>query len=429
MRRPRGRGARLAVVTAAVALVAAAQGVAVAQDPVTITVAGEAGGPYTQLHKNAAPEFTEQTGIVVDYIEVPHDQMHQTFLTEALAGTGDIDVFQADQPWVAEFAAAGYLEPLGDRLTEEDRADFFPVALDTVSYDGEIYALPYLVHNSVLYYRTDLFEAAGITEPPKTWEEYREVAKQLTDADAGVYGTMAEGKQSIEAAAKFMDVVQQAGGSVLDDEGNVVFDGQPTVDAFDFLLGVQYEDQSSPPGAPGFDNPDTHGMFMAGNLAMAPNWPYMYGLASDPEQSQVVGKYKVALQPGQDEDKQSAQVFSWGYGINSASDQKDAAYEFIKWATGQDMLVRLGKTFTNPVPRASAVEAIAADPEVTQEQKDAIATMTESVSVSDTIPSHPSWPAIHDRVGEALSKVMTQQATPEEEVAAAAADMREILGQ
>jgi ABC-type glycerol-3-phosphate transport system substrate-binding protein len=401
----------------------------VAQEPVTITVAGEAGGPYTQLHKNAAPEFTEQTGIVVDYVEVPHDQMHQTFLTEALAGTGDIDVFQADQPWVAEFAAAGYLEPLGDRVTEEDRADFFPVALDTVSYDGEIYALPYLVHNSVLYYRTDLFEAAGIAEPPKTWDEYREVAKKLTDAEAGVYGTMAEGKQSIEAAAKFMDVLQQAGGSVLDADGNVVFDGQPTVDAFDFLLGVQYEDQSSPPGAPGFDNPDTHGMFMAGNLAMAPNWPYMYGLASDPEQSQVAGKFKVALQPGQDADKQSAQVFSWGYGINSASDQKDAAYEFIKWATGKDMLVRLGKSFTNPVPRASAVEAIEADPEVTQEQKDAIATMTESVAVSETIPSNPEWPAIHERIGVALSRVMTQQATPADEAAAAAADIREILGQ
>jgi ABC-type glycerol-3-phosphate transport system substrate-binding protein len=418
----------LAVVAAAL-LIAAVTAPAVAQEPITITVAGEAGGPYTQLHKDAAPEFTEQTGIVVDYLEVPHDQMHQTFLTEALAGTGDIDVFQADQPWVAEFAAAGYLEPLGDRLTEEDRADFFPVALETVSYDGEIYALPYLVHNSVLYYRTDLFDAAGITEPPTTWEEYREVARQLTDAEAGIYGTMAEGKQSIEAAAKFMDVVQQAGGSVLDGEGNVVFDGQPTVDAFDFLLGVQYEDQSSPPGAPGFDNPDTHGMFMAGNLAMAPNWPYMYGLASDPEQSQVAGKFKVALQPGQDADKQSAQVFSWGYGINSASDQKDAAYEFIKWATGTDMLIRLGKTFTNPVPRASAVDAIEADPDVTQEQKDAIATMTESVSVSETIPSDPNWPAIHERIGVALSRVMTQQATPEEEAAAAAADMREILGQ
>ena len=122
-------------------------------------------------------------------------------------------------------------------------------------------------------------------------------------------------------------------------------------------------------------------------------------------------------------------MFSWGYGINSASDQKDAAYEFLKWATGKDMLVRLGKTFTNPVPRASAVEAIAADPDVTQEQKDAIATMTESVSVSETIPSNPDWPAIHDRIGVALSKVMTQQATPEEEAAAAAADMREILGQ
>jgi ABC-type glycerol-3-phosphate transport system substrate-binding protein len=419
----------VAAVVLVVGLMAAFQAPVVSQEPVTITVAGEAGGPYTQLHKDAAPEFTEATGIDVEYIEVPHDSMHQQFLTEALAGTGEIDVFQADQPWVAEFADAGYLEPLGTRLGEEDRSDFFPVALDTVSYDGELYALPYLVHNSVLYYRTDLFDEAGISEVPTTWDAYREVARQLTDSGSDLYGTMAEGKQSIEAAAKFLDVVQQAGGSVLDAEGNVVFDSQATIDAFNFLLGIQYEDQSSPPGAPGFDNPDTHNLFMQGKLAMAPNWPYMYGLASDPANSQVVGEYKVALQPGQDADKQSAQVFSWGYGINAASQHKDEAYAFVEWATDTDMLVRLGKAFTNPVPRASAGEAIQADPEVTAEQKDAIAVMTESVSVSDTIPSNPNWPAIHDRIGVALSKVMTQQATPEDEVAAAAADMRGILGQ
>jgi ABC-type glycerol-3-phosphate transport system substrate-binding protein len=423
-----GVAARWAVAGMAAAMIIGGQAPTIAQEPITITVGAET-GPYTQLHMDALAEFTAETGIDVEYVLIPHDDMHQTFLTEALAGTGDIDVFQADQPWVAEFAAAGYLEPLSSRISGEDLADFYPVAMDTVSYNGEIYALPYLVHNSVLYYRTDLFEEAGITAPPTTWEEYRAVAKQLTNADTGVFGTMAEGKQSIEAAAKFLDVVQQAGGSVLDADGNVVFDSPETIDAFNHLLGIQYEDKSSPPGAPGFDNPDTDGLFMDGKLAMTPQWPYMYGIASDPANSKVAGKFKVAVQPGKDADKQSAEVFSWGYGINSASDQKDAAYQFIEWASSPDMLVRLGKAFTNPVPRASAVAAIEADPEVTAEQRDAIATMSESVSLSETIPSNPSWPAIHDRIGVALSKVMSQLATPEEEAAAAAADMRSALGQ
>src|SRR5262245_14433244 len=291
--RPRRRGARLLALAAAFAVAAAIQAPALAQDPVKITVGAET-GPYTQLHQDALQEFTDATGIEVEFVLVPHNDMHQTFLTEALAGTGDIDIFQADQPWVAELAAAGYLEPIGDRLSDEDRADFYDVALDTVTYDGEIYALPYLVHNSVLYYRTDLFDEAGITEPPKTWEEYREVAKKLTDADAEVYGTMAEGKQSIEAAAKFLDVIQQSGGSVLDADGNVVFDSPETIDAFNHMLGIQYEDQSSPPGAPGMDNFETDGLFMDGKLAMTPQWPYMYGLASNPENSKVAGKFKVA---------------------------------------------------------------------------------------------------------------------------------------
>lgn len=413
--------------TATPAAASAAAPASVAAPSGTITVGGEAGGPYTLFHKEAAAEFEKATGIKVNFIEIPHDNMHERFLTESLAGTGAIDVYTADQPWVAEFAAKGYLEPLSGRLSAEDKADFLPVALATETYDGELYALPYLVHNSVLFYRTDLFEKAGITAAPKTWDEYRDAAKKLTDAGAGVFGTVAEGKQGIEPAAKFMDVLQQAGGAVLDAQGQVVFDSQAAIDAFDFLLAIQYDDKTSPPGAPGFDNADVHNLFMQGKLAMAPNWPYMYGLASDPASSKVVGKFAVAVQPGKV--KQAAEVFSWGYAISASSKNKDAAWAFLQWATGKDMLARLGKKFTNPVPRTSAIEALKADTEVSQASKDAIAVMTESVANSTTIPSNPKWPDIHARIGVALSKIMTKQASPEDEVKAAAADMRRILGQ
>lgn len=411
-----------------IAAVTACQGTAPSASPsVAITVAGEAGGPYTQFYKEASAEFARNTGISVNWIEVPHDNMHERFLTEAVGCTGAIDVFQADQPWVAEFADKGYLEPLTSKLPQADRGDFLPVALDTVSYKGNIYALPYLVHNSVLYYRTDLLQDAGFTDPPTTWDEYRQVARTLTDPAAGIYGTVMEGKQGIEPAAKFLDLLQQAGGAVLDDSGKVVFDSQATIDAFQFMLDIQYQDQSSPPGAPGFDNADTHNLFMQGKLAMAPNWPYMYALANDPSSSKVVGKFKVALQPGRN--KQAAAVFSWGYAVSTCSKHKDAAWSFVSWATSKEMLVSLGEKFTNPVPRRSALDAIRGDPSLSEEAREAIAIMTDSVARSTTIPSNPHWPDLHSRIAVALSRIMTRQATPEDEVRAAAADMRKVLGQ
>src|SRR5947209_7819298 len=55
-----------------------------------ITVGAEAGSPYTAFYKSIAPEFTTQTGIKVNFLEVPHENMHQRFITEAAAGTGAI---------------------------------------------------------------------------------------------------------------------------------------------------------------------------------------------------------------------------------------------------------------------------------------------------------------------------------------------------
>jgi multiple sugar transport system substrate-binding protein len=391
----------------------------------SITIGAEQGSPYTEFHKKNTAAFEKETGITVKWVEVPHDNMHERFLTESIGGGGVIDVFQGDQPWIAEFAAAGYLEPIADYVDSSDLDDFLPVGLETLTYDDALYGLPYIVHNSVMYYRTDLFEQAGITAPPTTWDEYRQVAKALTDASSGVYGTVMEGKNGIEPGAKFMDILQQAGGRILDADGNVTFDDQPALDAFDYMLAVQYDDKTSPPGAAGFDNGDTGNLFLQGKLATCPNWPYIYGLGADDSQSKVVDKYSVALQPGKV--KQCAEVFSWGYLIAAGSKKKDAAFEFVKWAASPDMSKMLGQTFVNPVPRQSVSKAISEDTGISKATAETITVMTESVAQSETIPSHPKWPDIHNRVSLALNNVMTRQSSPADELSAAQSDIEKIV--
>jgi multiple sugar transport system substrate-binding protein len=391
----------------------------------SITVGLEKGSSYSNFHMEAIADFTKKSGISVKWIEIPHDNMHERFLTESIGGGGGIDVFQADQPWVAEFANANYLEPLDSRVDQNELKDFLPVALETLTYDKKLYGLPYMVHNSVLYYRKDLFSKAGITVPPKTWDEYRAIAKQLTDRKNGIFGTVIEGKNGVEPGAKFMDILQQAGGRILDDAGNVAFNSPATIDSFRFLLAVQYDDRSSPPGGPGFDNGDTANLFTQGKLAMMANWPYMYGMAADPKSSKVVDQYAVVKQPGKV--SQTAEVFSWGYAIATGSKKKDEAFEFLKWASSPDTLKTMGKSFINPVPRQSVADQLKADTSLNEGARQAIATMTESVAGSKTIPSNPKWPDVHNRVSLALSRIMTRQATPEQEVPKAAADIQKIV--
>jgi ABC-type glycerol-3-phosphate transport system substrate-binding protein len=392
-----------------------------------ITIGTEAGGPYSIFYKDLSKEFTDQTGIKVTFLEVPHENMHERFITEAAAGTGAIDVYVTDQPWVSEFAQRGFLEPLDDKVSADELKDFLPSALDTVRYDGKLYGLPFLVHTPILYYRTDLFEKAGITKAPETWDEFRAAAKQLTDKSADVYGTIVEGKQHPEPVTHLIDTITQAGGAIQDDSGKVVLDSPETINAFKFLLGLQYEDQSSPPGAVGYDNADVHNMFMQGKAAMVLNWPYMYTMANDPEQSKVVGKFAIAPQPKGV--NQTSAVWSWGFGIAADSKNKETAMEFIKWATSAESVQKLGKQFTNPVPRVSALEGLKADKELKESDLNAISVMSKAVELGKSAPTTPQFPAIQDRLAVSLSKIMTKQSTPEEELKAAASDIKDILGE
>lgn len=235
-----------------------------------------------------------------------------------------------------------------------------------------------------------------------------------------------EGKQSGEPVTHLMDRFLQAGGKVLDGD-KVVVDSPENLNAFKFLTGIQLEDKSSPAGAVSYDNADAHNMFMQGKVAMIMNWPYMYTLANDPAQSKVAGKFAVAPQPAGAE-KTSA-IWSWGHGISSSSKNKDAAMEFVKWATSQQVLEQFGKQFINPVVKPAAVEALNADSTMKEEDKKAIAVMSEAVDYGQNVTTTPVFPAIQERLALSLSKIMTEQTTPEEELKAAQKDIEAIVGQ
>ncbi|MGR0218693.1 ABC transporter substrate-binding protein [Agromyces sp. ZXT2-6] len=369
-----------------------------------ITVGVEAGSPWETFFKEQAVDFTAETGIEVEFQAIPHASMRQQFLSDAVAGAGSFDVFTIDQPWLPEFASKGYLVPLDDVVPEEEKADFLPHTLDTVTYDGTLYGLPYMVHNTVLYYRTDLFEEAGLTAPPTTWEEYREYAQILTDRDAGIWGTIIPGKQDGEVATRFQTFVKQTGSDIAMEDGTPTIDTPEALEAFDMMKAIQFEDESSPPGL--HDITEIQGQFLEGKVAMVFQWPYMYGMTADPAQSKVVDQVGLALSPG-NPDRVST-TFSWGFGVNAASANVDAATQWVQWATSTDVLTELSITQVSPVPRQSATEGVEGDTTLADEQREAIATFSESVATSTTIPMTPYYPQYQDAIAVAVSSVMSQ---------------------
>ena len=266
-----------------------------------------------------------------------------------------------------------------------------------------------------------------MTDPPETWEEFRDYAKKLTDTANDIYGTIIECKQHPEPVTHFLDLIFQAGGAILDENNNVVINSPEVLDALNYMLAIQVEDGSSPPGAGGMDCVDVHTLFMQGKAAMVRNWPYMYSLANDPEASQVAGLFDVAIQQGNVE--RTSAIWSWGFGISSSSKNKDAAWEFVKWATSSDVVERLGLQFVNPVSRKSSLEAVLANTELDEKDLNAISVMSEAVSLGKNATTHPKFPAIQERLSITLSKVLSLQSSPEDELAATAVDIEAILAE
>ncbi|WP_217376186.1 ABC transporter substrate-binding protein [Paenarthrobacter ureafaciens] len=369
----------------------------------SITVGVEAGSPWETFYGKVAPDFTKETGIDVKFLPVPHANMHQQFLSDAVSGTGAYDVYTVDQTWMPEFASKGYLAEIDDQLQGDARADFLPHTLDTATYKDKLYSVPFMVHNTVMYYRTDLFKAAGIEHPPTTWQEYRDAAKKLTDSSTGTWGTIIPGKQDGEVATRFESFVQQAGGDIADSNGAPTIDTPEAREALRMMLAIQNEDKSSPNGL--HDLTDMQGQFLEGKVAMVPVWPYLDGLASDPAQSKVAGKFSVAPSPGNPD--QVSTTFSWGFGVSASSKNADAAKKWVAWSTSSKVLEQLSRAQSVPVPRQSVSDALAKASDLSEAQRHTFSVFNESVAASKTMPMTPAYSQYQDAIAVAVSSVMS----------------------
>src|SRR5215210_7758344 len=133
--------------------------------------------------------------IEVRYREMPADtgQYFEQLRTEFQAGDGKIDVISGDVTWPARFAARGWISDLSERLAPEMRKQYLPYTVESNTYEGAIYGVPWFTDAGMLYYRKDLLEDSGFSEPPKTWEELKEQARKVQEDSGTKFGYVFQG--------------------------------------------------------------------------------------------------------------------------------------------------------------------------------------------------------------------------------------------
>ena len=197
-------------------------------------------------------------------------------------GRSAIDLLNLDVIWVPEFAAAGWLQNLDDQI-RRDRLpleDFLPAALTASRYQGRLYALPWFVDAGLLYYRTDLYAAAGLP-PPRTFADLLQIAS-LKDKFNLPYGFLFQGQAYEGLVTVACEFFWGSGGRIFDEAGNLVLDSPENRQALQFLVDLIYVHKVSPLAVTTFLEEDCRHAFEQGNAVAMRNWPYAYVIMNEP---------------------------------------------------------------------------------------------------------------------------------------------------
>lgn len=220
--------------------------------------------------KEIMNDFTEDTGIKVD-IQITPWRDYWTMLEAATQGGDMPDVFWMHSDQIATYAAYDdILLNLSDKIKESDKIDLanYPENLVNIykNDDGDQLAIPKDIDTCAVWYNKTMFDEAGIEYPTAdwTWEDFREIAKKLTDPEKNQYGTSIKPGSYQES---WYSTIYAYGGEVIsEDKKKSGFDKPETIEAMQLIENV-IKDGSMPDYSVVAEN-NTEELMMAGTVAM-----------------------------------------------------------------------------------------------------------------------------------------------------------------
>lgn len=243
--------------------------------PVEITFWDMAWGPtsYSDTAKKLVEKFnSENPNIKVTYQSTPWANWYQTFANAIAAGSPpDISTGAGYQAF--QFTDSDEILPIDDVIEDLKKAgkldDFVPGSVEALKYNGHYVALPWMIDIRVPWYRKDLFEKAGITTLPKTWDELRASLKKVSGN--GNYGLALPGNDTIGIHSMFTFMLNNGGGLFTADK-KVDFMNDRNVEAVQFLSDL-VKDRSINPAMAGMNKEDAFKEFGTGRAAVYINTP------------------------------------------------------------------------------------------------------------------------------------------------------------
>jgi sorbitol/mannitol transport system substrate-binding protein len=282
-------------------------------------------------------DFTAKNpDVAVKWVTLEENVLRQRVTTDIATKGGQFDILTIGTYEVPIWAKHNWLIPLDNLGADYDVADLIPKIRDAVSLAGKLYAAPFYGESSMVMYRTDLFQKAGLTMPEQpTWNFVVDAAKKLTDKSAGVYGICLRGKAGWgENMALLTAMANSFGARWFDEKWEPQFNSPEWKKTL--VTYVRLMKEAGPPGASSSGFNENLALFSSGKCAIWIDATVAASSVSNPKDSKVADKVGFAPAPNTGLGKSANWLWAWNLAIPAGSKKVDAAEKFIGWATSKD---------------------------------------------------------------------------------------------
>jgi multiple sugar transport system substrate-binding protein len=378
--------------------------------PITFASGKDLTGAMPELIKMWNEENPDQEVTFLELAASP-DEQRTSFVQDFQAKSGNYDVVWGDVVWTSEFAAQGWLEELDSDAVAG--ADILPAAVETATYDGKVWAAPFMTNAGLFYYRSDLIET-----PPTTWEELDAACEIAAANDMDCYAGQFAQYEGLTVNAA--EAITSAGGSFLSEDGKSV-----TVDSPEARTGLQhlvdmFEEGDINPAGITYQEQESANAFLDGDAMFLRNWPYVYTAANE-EGSEIAGKFGIAQMPGLD-GYGSSSLGGINLGVSAFSKNKETAKAWVEWMQSDEAQ----RVLVSVMNQASVRTDLYTDPEMV-EVSPYLPTLQESLLTAVPRPRTPNYNGVSLAIQENAYAALQGNVSVDEAISQMAADLEQAI--
>ncbi len=305
------------------------------QAETTVTIATVNNGDMIRM-QGLADDFTAQhPDIKLEWVTLEENVLRQRVTQDIASKGGQFDVMTIGTYEVPIWAKNDWLVSLNDMPEAWDADDILPAIRGGLTVDGTLYAAPFYGESSMVMYRKDLMEKAGLEMPEApTWEFIKEAAAGMTDKDGEIYGICLRGKAGWGENMAFLTAMSNSfGAKWFDEEWTAQFDSEAWKNTLTFYMDLMTN--YGPPGASTNGFNENLSLFQQGKCGMWIDATVAASFVTNPNDSTVADQVGFALAPDNGLGKRGNWLWAWTLAVPAGSDATEEAKTFIEWATSK----------------------------------------------------------------------------------------------